>query len=421
MRLLALWGFVLLGLGGTGTPAWADGAPVGSDVAVAQTLGERELTVTVRRTDGAPAPLQVDIINHVGSPLGTLRLSAVPAGARATSTATIDLGIGPSSALLRVDRFGYWELEIDDGSHTARIPFSVPERVVPAWERAVYGGFVAAGIFLIGGLVLAARGGKLVLVPAAGLVAALSVAVTAALLSPTIPAKSTQDNARPPVNLAVTADNPTTGSPVTLALSVTDGATGRPVDDIVLHHGALIHLAIVGPTGNLAHVHPVRTAPGDYRAQFTPTEPGRYVMAAEVARVGGGTQQVRADITVTGDAVPLSKATPGTVTVGPLVAGDPATLTADFTGKDDLQPWLGMRGHLIVVGPLPTQDVWAHVHAMTTATAGTQPDETVAAYPAKVSFTFTFPRPGRYLAWFQAERDFAILTIPTTLDVEAQP
>ncbi|MBM7773637.1 plastocyanin [Actinokineospora baliensis] len=421
MRRFAVWGLVVLGLVGSGTPAWADGAPVGSDVAVAQTLGERELTVTVRRTDGAPAPLQVDIINHAGGPAGALRLSAVPAGARPTSTATVDIGVGPATAHLHVDRFGYWELEIDDGRHTARIPFSVPQRVTPAWERAVYGGFVAAGLFLVAGLVLATRGGKLVLIPATGLVVALSVSVTAALLSSTIPVVSTQDNARPPVNLAVAADNPTTGRPAELTLSLTDSATGRPVDDILVHHGALIHLAIVSPTGGLAHVHPVRAAPGDYRVQFTPTEPGRHTMAAELARVGGGTQQLRAEINVAGNPLPSSEPAPGTITVGPLRAGDPATLTVDFAGPDDLQPWLGMRGHLIVVGPSPTQDVWAHVHAMTTATAGTQPDETVAAYPAEISFTFTFPRPGRYRAWFQAERDYAILTIPTTLDVEAQP
>ncbi|GAA3056956.1 hypothetical protein LV79_006349 [Actinokineospora globicatena] len=391
-----------------GSPAQADGAPVGQDTAVAQTLGGRELTVTLRRTDGAPAPLQVDVITHVGSPPGTLRLAATPAGESPTSTATINLRTGSTTAYLRVDRYGPWELELSDGTTSARIPFAVAERVSPAWERTVYGGFVAAGLFLLLSLLLATRSSKLALIPAAALVAALATATTAALLSSTIPPKSTQDRPRPPVNLAVEA------TATELVLTVTDSVTGRPVDDLQVHHGALIHLAIVSARGTLTHVHPVRTAPGDYRVQFAPTDPGRHTMAAEFTRLGGGQQQVRAQVDIAGEQRQPPTPAKGTVTTTPLRAGDPATLTVDFTGPDDLQPWLGMRGHLILTDD--TQAVWAHVHAMAT-TAAAQPDETVAAYPAEVGFTFTFPHPGRYRAWFQAERGYEILTIAATFDV----
>jgi hypothetical protein len=34
-------------------------------------------------------------------------------------------------------------------------------------------------------------------------------------------------------------------------------------------------------------------------------------------------------------------------------------------------------------------------------------------------FTYTFPLPGRYLAWVQVERDYAIVTVPMVVDVPA--
>ncbi|SIB38452.1 Uncharacterised protein [Mycobacteroides abscessus subsp. abscessus] len=126
-----------------------------------------------------------------------------------------------------------------------------------------------------------------------------------------------------------------------------------------------------------------------------------------------------------------------------------------------LQPWLGMLGHLVVAGPIPrmasatdlgtaVQDsaIWAHAHSMgghgATGMPGMEhsanhqsaqddpmppmvgvpplngdspPDETVAAFGPDVPFTFTFPKPGRYLAWIQAQRDYRVLTIPVRLDI----
>ncbi|MGH3585136.1 MAG: hypothetical protein ACRDQ0_02335, partial [Pseudonocardia sp.] len=45
------------------------------------------------------------------------------------------------------------------------------------------------------------------------------------------------------------------------------------------------------------------------------------------------------------------------------------------------------------------------------------PDETVAAFGPEVRFTFTFAEPGRYRAWVQAERGYAVLTVPAALDI----
>src|SRR3954470_18420701 len=408
----------VLGIGLGGGTAHADGAPAGADIQVAQTLGARELTVIIRRVDVTPSPLRVDVVTHQGTAPGTLRL-AVAADGVVTSRGEVVLGAEPGvyPGNLQVGKPGPWELSLDDGSGTtATIPFIVPARVVPPWEKATYGGFVAAGVFLLLALMVGVRARRtaFALIPAGGAVAAIAVAVTGALLSASTPPPpapgsqldptfdnvtdpyanahlSTVDYSRPPVNLAVRAER---GD---LKLSLTDGATGRPVDDLLVHDNALVHLVLVSPSGRLRHLHPVRVGPGDYRVDVADPEAGTYTVAAELVRRGGGVQLVRSTVDLTGSAAPVPEpagAGPRTVDGTPvdltITPGTPTTITAHFKTQD-LQPWLGMLGHLIVAGPITGQPgtddaakapTWAHVHAMIPPVAGQldRPDETVAAY-----------------------------------------
>ncbi|MEV4596284.1 hypothetical protein AB0K15_02655 [Amycolatopsis sp. NPDC049253] len=452
-----------LGIALGGGTARADGAPVGTDIQVAQTLGARELTVIIRRIDVTPGDLHVDIATHTGTAPGPLHLAAAADGV-VVSRGDVVLGATPGlySGTVGVDHAGPWELRLNDGTTTATIPFVVPARVVPPWEKAAYGGFVAAGTFLLIALVVAVRSRRTAyaLLPAGGMVAALAVAVTGALLStgtPPPPAPGAQldatvdnvtdpyalsrlpvtDYSRPPVNLTLGTQGKS------LDLHFTDGSTGRPADDLVIHDDALVHLIAISPSGRLWHLHPVRVAPGEYRVDFAPPESGTYAVAAELERRGGGVQLSRSTVDFNGvtgnpaevpagpgkrvvDGVPID------VTTTAVQAGTPVTVTAHFpTG--DLQPWLGMLGHLIVVGPLPsangvgaaaaTAPAWAHAHAMPPYVPGLTgvPDETVAAYGPDVPFTYTFPAPGRYRLWLQAERGWSVLTVPVALDVPAVP
>ncbi|MFQ6200249.1 hypothetical protein, partial [Streptomyces sp. NPDC000405] len=268
-----------------GSPAWAD-STAGGDLQVAQTLGGRDLTFTLRRVTGLPGPLHVDVLTHRGTAAGTLRLGAVPTGVSAdradgasvgtvTSSASVELGGTPGSygAALEIDRAGPWELVVDDGSRTARIPFVVPGQVTSPPERVVFGGFVSAGVLILVTLFVAvrARRGGWVLVPAGGVVAALATAVTAALLSASLPAPpepgrevdATQDNvtdpyavvrpvtsdsSRPPASLTLRPYTAGATEPGTLRLSVHDGSTGLPADDLIVHDSALMHLLVIGPT-----------------------------------------------------------------------------------------------------------------------------------------------------------------------------
>jgi hypothetical protein len=471
--------------------ARADSPSSGGDVTVAQTLGDRELTVVLRRVTSVPGPLHLDVVTHAGTAPGRLSVAARPGDASdPTATATIELGADPQaySAIVTVDRPGPWELSLGDGVRTARIPFVVPVQVISPPERLVYGGFLAAGVLLLVSVVTATRARRTAwaLLPAGGMLAGLAVAVTAAVLSASLPLPPqpgtqldptvgnvtdpyaltqppTGDYSRPPVVLTL-AGAPVAGRAGDLGLNLTDGSTGLPVDDLIVHDAALVHLLLIGPDGELWHEHPIRTAPGHYELHFTPPAPGHYALSAELVRRGGGVQLVRAAAGIDVAGAPVTPAVPapvrlgdrqltGTATAGgtrvtvttttPPAAGEPTTVTARVGDTDDLQPWLGMAGHLIVAGPLPTggpvgaaaqsAPVWAHVHAMGSMStmdasrpgmAGlpplngdSAPDETVAGYGPDVPFTYTFPVPGRYRLWIQVERRYAVLTVPVVLDV----
>ncbi|MFS8096741.1 hypothetical protein LFM09_06325 [Lentzea alba] len=421
----------ILGIAG---PALADGAETGADVHVAQTLGDRDLTIIIRRVAEVPGPVHVDVVTHVGSPPGEITLTLNAAGA-ATSTAKVVLGTTPGfySGVLHVDRPGPWELAVDE----AKIPFVVPAKVASPWENATYGGFIAAGVLLFVALLAAVAGRPgLTLVPTAGVVAAVAVAATAALLAPSIPQPpqpgtqldptydnindpyqrtSIADFSRPPVNLVPSMQGND------LVLSLTDGSSGRPVDDLLVHDNAFIHLVVVSPSASLQHLHPIRTAPGEYRARIKSSEQGTHAIAAEIARRGGGVQLLRSSIDIAGTSN-ARKDGKADLATEIREAGRPSTITARF-GKRDLQPWLGMLGHMIVVGPITNSPVnaqiWAHVHSMIPPTPGMpgKPDESVAAYGPNVPFTYSFPLPGTYLVWIQVERNYEIVTVPTTVEV----
>lgn len=480
--LLAVLCAVVLACGGA-LPAAADGAPSGGDVHIAQTLGSRELTVVIRRAVGVPGPIEIDAVTHAGTAPGTLALAVTPSAgaAKPADTTTLVLGRTPGSysATMQVNQPGLWELSISDGQRTARIPFLVAPAVLSPAEQATYAGFIAAGVLLLLALGVAVRSRRSwpALIPGGAMVAAIAVGATGAVLSPSIPPPPQPglqldptvsnvtrpytalqppitDFSRPPAVLVLRSGPLRAGESADVTLLLSDGATGQPVDDLLVHDDALIHLLVISPSGQLWHLHPIRTGPGVFQAHLVLPEAGHYAVSAELARRGGGDQLLRS---ATGlDVGPGAAAAPAPVPAGlgnrmvsgtavrltasALSAGTPATITAQVGDTAGLQLWLGMLGHMIVVGPLDnnrvisaaaeTAPVWAHVHSMTATSmaainnpgaVGGQADETVAGYGPQVPFTYTFPLPGQYRLWIQVERDYSVLTIPLVLNIPATP
>jgi hypothetical protein len=217
-----------------------------------------------------------------------------------------------------------------------------------------------------------------------------------------------------------------------LTFDLSDGSTGQPVDDLLPHHEALLHLVVVGADGAFfAHLHPARQAPGRFAIGLTPDRPGRYTAYAEIERQDSGVQVVARDFEVGGAAAPAAPPPPGLCarevgdihvvvasSLAPLRAGRQATLTFSFsqagTPVADIQPWLGMAGHLIARSA--DGMIYGHIHA-----AEVVPPETLAPavlYGPDVRFAYTFPQPGRYQLWGQFRRAGALVTVPLAVEVE---
>jgi hypothetical protein len=203
---------------------------------------------------------------------------------------------------------------------------------------------------------------------------------------------------------------------------------------LIPHHDSLMHLVVISAdSAFFTHIHPPRMAPGRYVIPITPDRPGRYTAYVEIERQDSGTQVIARDFTVGGAAAgapPASAAGFGARALGemqvdvsasaPPRAGQQTTLTFSFsaagTPVNDLEPWLGMAGHLIA----RSQDgaVYGHIHAAE-AMAPSGIAGAGMRYGPSIRFVYTFPQPGRYQLWAQFKHAGAIVTVPLVVDVPA--
>jgi hypothetical protein len=108
-----------------------------------------------------------------------------------------------------------------------------------------------------------------------------------------------------------------------------------------------------------------------------------------------------------------------TSSITPLKVGKQATFTFSFS-KDgvpmnDLQPWLGMGGHMMARSINGT--TFAHVHAQGPMAPGGLL-ESGFVYGPDIQFVYTFSQPGRYQVWGQVRSHNQILTVPLQVTVE---
>ncbi|GLW11232.1 hypothetical protein Misp01_63600 [Microtetraspora sp. NBRC 13810] len=427
------------------SPAAGDVVGAGADARFTQTIAGTELTVVVRSAAKVPADLRVEVVAYRPVPDLAVHLAIRSTETGHTSRATVTLkrdrpGVHP--ATLRVTRAGPHELELRAGGDVSVVPFRMLVSAASPWEFLIHGGLYAAGILVVGGLLTGGLSRRPSAFAVYGGATLAVVALTSAALSPALPPPVPDGAApAPPVpqtgrpyalaRVATIPDRPATGEDFTLRLDLHDGSTGRPVDDLNLYHQALAHLVVTSDDGGFfRHLHPLRTAPGRLEARLRADRPGRYLAYAEVEREGSGTQLVSAEFTVTAAAgalaAPAVPAESGAGTGAPVltparpVAGRPVTVELD-TGQGGIQPWLGMAGHLIVRDR--EGGFLGHVHESGSMNAGPDvrpPQEGAAAYGPRLRFTFSFPEPGRYLAWVQYARNFHIETVPFVITVAGE-
>jgi hypothetical protein len=240
------------------------------------------------------------------------------------------------------------------------------------------------------------------------------------------------------------------------------------LDKIIPDHGHLMHLFLIGLPNldRFYHLHPDRTAVDTFAERLPPVAAGNYALFADIVRESGfpdtmTTRMTLPDVpgnppqgddsatTVTSLSNPQGPATAATLTdhsrwewnIDPqeLQARRPVILRFRIFDKDgkpasDLEPYMGMAGHLVIVKRDLT--VFAHVHpsgSMPMAAlmllekqknSGSSamiamPGMHEAAMPAEVTFPYGFPESGDYRLFVQIKRSGQVQT--ATFDSRVQP
>ncbi|CAN5696468.1 hypothetical protein BH11ARM2_BH11ARM2_37700 [soil metagenome] len=236
--------------------------------------------------------------------------------------------------------------------------------------------------------------------------------------------------AKPPYAVKL-IDPPTTAGTGKLRLKIEDTKTGETVTRFDMAHTKLFHLMIASKDlGWFVHEHPVQQPDGTFTIDQPFPAGGDYLVFADIAPKDKGSQVVSVPLHLAGppptwnsslvltkgpsrnggivaDFVPMEKPVPvGKMTVLAFKLRDEAT------GKpvDDLQPYLGAHGHLMIVH----QDGGTFVHS--------HPAEDAASErllkTGEVRFNARFPRPGIYKAWAQFQRGGKVVTLPFVFEVK---
>jgi Cu+-exporting ATPase len=241
--------------------------------------------------------------------------------------------------------------------------------------------------------------------------------------------------------LDVDVDVPTgvrAGQRTEVTVSVREAETGKLVDDVVRTHQVWMHMIITrADLGTFAHIHPEptdRAGVFTVRAEF-PTG-GRYAIHTEFRRQGQMADVLDTrDVTIAGS-TPAPAPMPAAEVREQVVSGVRISLdgeahvgeTSDFTLRfadaatgrpvEDLQPYLGAAGHVVVLREDGTR--FGHRHAETFD----DKDRPVLATPGttfgpELSLHTTFDIPGTYRLWAQFRlTDATVVTAPFTVHID---
>jgi Cu+-exporting ATPase len=227
----------------------------------------------------------------------------------------------------------------------------------------------------------------------------------------------------------------TPGQPTEIAVEVRDAETGELAEDLVRTHQVWMHMILVREDlGTFAHIHPEpTTTDGVFTVTATFPTAGRYGIHTEFRRRGQMADVLDSrEATIAGTApnpvrLPTTDVREQTVNGIQIELDGAARVaeTSDFTLRftdaatgdpvDDLQPYLGAAGHVVVMRGDGTR--FGHRHAETFD----DEDRPVAAMPGtefgpKLDLHVTFQVAGTYRLWAQFKlADGTVVTAPFTV------
>jgi hypothetical protein len=215
--------------------------------------------------------------------------------------------------------------------------------------------------------------------------------------------------------------SPKPGAPTELTLMI-HNADGSMVHEFDVIHDKLAHLIMVRDgLDEFAHVHPEVDRQGNLRTTHTFAKAGKYRLFVDYKSKGQAAATAMAELDVAGDAAsapPLVVNAPGKVSGDGVVAeievrNARAAQEADIQFRllepsgaavSTLQPYLGARGHVVILSANGTQYVHAH------------PGEN-SADGSVVLFKARFPSSGLYKGWGQFLVADLVRTIPFVVQI----
>ena len=215
-------------------------------------------------------------------------------------------------------------------------------------------------------------------------------------------------------------------TPVPLVIEV-QNKEGKSIADFDKFQEQLMHLIVV--SDNLQyfnHIHPTYKGNGRFEVQTDFPGSGSYTLFSDYKPAKNAEQVSVLKMQVPGQALARSKVDMATTkTLGntkanltfsqrQIKAGQGVNLIFNLQDASsnqplkDLQPYLGERGHLVILkqsSPLTKAD-YIHAHALKDTPAG------------EVHFMTSFPHPGKYKLWGQFNRNGQIVTADFWVNVE---
>lgn len=208
---------------------------------------------------------------------------------------------------------------------------------------------------------------------------------------------------------------------------VRDPHTGAVVRRFEPVHERLFHLFIVSrDLEYFAHIHPTLHPNGALDVDFEVPRAGSYQLIADFMPSGGAPQLIQRSFVTAGytgrvaevprlaadTADKIERGTRVKLTLPELAAGREGLITFDVsdaaTGRpvDDLEPYLGATGHLL----LASDDLEIAAHSHPVAQVSTSGGPTIV-------FQVLFPRVATYKMWMQFQRRGEVITVPFSVPV----
>ena len=213
--------------------------------------------------------------------------------------------------------------------------------------------------------------------------------------------------------------------PFDLAIEISD-ASGEPISDFEITHEKLLHLIVVSDNFEVyRHLHPEYKGNGRFELNASLPEAGNYTLFADYKPQDKSGQVSQMKLSIPGgldepaaenfDRTQVYDTTQVQLNFDPdeLKANGDIVLqyaledTTTQQAADDLEPYLGALGHLVILrqtDDITTED-YIHAHPMDSKT------------PGEVSFHTNFPQPGRYKLWGEFNRNGNLVVSEFWVDV----